>query len=133
MREIKFRCYILDKAGKVEAYFHEWLDGDGWKYDYYSPLVTNGVFSHEELGDGFFGEIIRVLHTGLKDKDGEEVCEGNVVHDKFNRKCKVVWVDKFACFALEVIDDVVSGEYNFALSDIEKIIGNIYENPELLK
>ena len=82
-RVIKFRVYILDNSGKVKCYFHEWLDGDGWKHDYYAPIVSNGVFSHKELGDGFFGEIVRKRFSGLTDKHGVEIYEGDVLVSTF--------------------------------------------------
>ena len=131
-RVIKFRVYILDNSGKVKCYFHEWLDGDGWKHDYYAPIVSNGVFSHKELGDGFFGEIVRKRFSGLTDKNGVEIYEGDVVEKCYGSSVKtgvVAWHQERAMFILQ--DGFNEPLYQLPLNMIE-VIGNVFENPELL-
>lgn len=130
MRTIKFRVYILDKNGKVECHFHEWLDGDGWKHDYYAPLVTNGVFSHEELGDGFFGEIVRKQFTGLNDKNKVDCYEKDYDEDGN----MIDWCDECCGYQFKMIDIPTGDEVfchncdgNFMLQDHIgdfKIVGN---------
>lgn len=72
-------------------------------------------------------------YTGLTDKNGVEVCEGDVGNDKFNNKVIVKWNEQFYCHALLTIDEVVKDDWNFDLNDLNEIVGNIYENPELLR
>ena len=128
-RVIKFRVYILDNSGKVKCYFHEWLDGDGWKHDYYAPIVCNGVFNHEELGDGFLGQIIRKQFTGLTDKNGVEIYEGDVVRNWQGGWNVVVY--KAPGFEATVSENE-SSLYTEEWWRSSEVIGNIYENPELL-
>ncbi len=72
-------------------------------------------------------------YTGLKDKNGIEVYEGDVGNDEFNNKVIVKWNEQFYCYALLTIDEVVKDDWNFDLNDLNEIVGNIYENPELLR
>ncbi len=73
-----------------------------------------------------------VQYTGLKDKNGVEIFESDkLTWDGWTRI--VFWSEEKAAFCLtNNIDD-----YVFLLSEImdsrPEIIGNIYENPELLK
>ena len=116
MREIKFHCIITGNNKEVIKEYYEWLDGDGWKHDYYVPLVTNGVFSHEELGDVWMGEIIRRQYTGLKDRYETEIYEGDIVLVDYNHLGRV-----------KVIFE--KGEFNVSRYHLPKceIIGNIHE------
>ena len=69
-------------------------------------------------------------YTGLTDKNGKKIWENDVVKD-----CcifgQVVWDKKYASF---VIDDVHDGyqDYSEWWHELE-VIGNIFDNPELLK
>lgn len=88
-----------------------------------------------------FDEIELMQFTGLKDKNDNEIFEGDIVNfPEFNGDIyitPVVWDKSCACFGLSF-----SGKYPISfdyleefyteLKDIE-VVGNIYENPELLE
>lgn len=75
--------------------------------------------------------------TGLKDKNGKLIYEGDFLDYK-GEVCLVFWSEPTACFGVMLQD---SGYTDYA-GDIKRsdlysidaeIIGNIHENPELLK
>lgn len=88
-----------------------------------------------------FDEIELMQFTGLKDKNGKEIYEGDIVKfsdcDDDVYVTPVVWDKNYACFGVSF-----SGKYPISfdyleefytdLKDIE-VVGNIYENPELLE
>ena len=91
---------------------------------------------NQRLGT-FDDDIILLQYTGLKDKNRIEIYEGDIVkYSAFNEQKElqnyinpIFWEQNFASFS-------VGNEHSFwALSTCEdvEVIGNIYENPELLK
>lgn len=84
----------------------------------------------EELRDGRY---ILMQYTGLKDRNGVEIYESNYVRFTKNNKFigEGVVVFKDCCFHIhddyELLRDTSAGHYEC------EVIGNIYENPELLK
>ena len=75
--------------------------------------------------------------TGLKDKRGNEIYEGDVVSWEDKTSGFVQWNNDCVMFEiiLEEVDNLVSAsqlEKTLASDELE-VIGNKYENPELLE
>ncbi len=119
MREIKFR--VWDKKGgrmyPVTALF-------SWKGDELNRIslaTERGETQDIPIGDRF----VLMQYTGLKDKNGREIYEGDIVKDESDGMITVIkWNNECAGF--------VNVLYVKDSKDIE-VIGNIYENPELLE
>lgn len=69
-------------------------------------------------------------YTGLKDKNGKEIYEGDIVKDHNEWIAVIVWREKMAAFGIKWVDGV-EDDFEFHLPC--EIIGNIHENPELLE
>ena len=118
-REIKFRAW--DKNNK-EIYEHPF----GYIEFYKDSLVVG--FDDGDLkleGD----DVILMQYTGLKDKQGKEIYEGDILKGKgFNGEVDI-WEAVNLCYFHHWQETESLMEEN---GDIE-IIGNIYENPDLIK
>jgi len=85
-------------------------------------------------------DVIPLQYTGLKDKNDKEIYEGDIVRYK-NRIGEIHWHKYQASFDLKFLRNI-EGEPYISLDEglanniwpfQLEIIGNIYENPELLK
>jgi len=112
-------------------------DGGGWaigKLCYNNVIkVTkrmyfDGEYSHDECKDVHVDPETVGQFTGQKDKSKVEICEGDVVRNKFsNSRFLIEW--HFAGFKAKSLQ---TGAYS-VIDTSEKVIGNITENPELLE
>lgn len=69
--------------------------------------------------------------TGLTDKNGVEIFEGDII-ECWGYNLVVKWVDSDASFFAESFDQSICESGQEWGGDCE-VIGNIYQNPELLK
>ena len=80
-------------------------------------------------------EYVLMQSTGLKDKNGKEIFEGDIVDYK-GRKAIVKWHGSYASFIYRFVDELKErvSEWDplFLAYYHFEVIGNIYENKELL-
>jgi len=116
-REIKFR-YILKYKDKLRIVFATIEEIEMGKMDDY--LMSKSALFREK------DKIIsRDLYTGIKDKKGKEIYEGDIMGNSLREKGEVKW---------EAIGFNWGDNFSIGNGDIDdiEVIGNIYENPELL-
>lgn len=124
MREIKFRAWLKEKK----------IMGEVLGID----ILHKEIFFSNEDVDCYehvdFKNIELMQYTELKDKNNKEIYEGDIVKLRANHGIGVVkYYDEWGAFVVEYVKSkplVVLG-MSYYKEDIE-VIGNIYENPELL-
>lgn len=77
-------------------------------------------------------------YTGLTDKNGKKIFEGDILRHADETVLKTVWNDRKYGFAAQCVKGSVLlkeckwGLWEFESDEVE-VIGNIYDNPELLE
>ena len=114
MREIRFRAWDTTKK-KMHHEISLMFAND-----------LNGVF--EGLNEC---DCIVMQYTGLKDKNGKEIYEGDIVDDS---ETELIYVIEFICGEFVGINEECGiGRIMNSLSEDGEVIGNIHDNPELLE
>ena len=73
------------------------------------------------------------VFTGLTDKNGTKIFEGDVVKVSGVAKAKIIWNNEDACFAFDYGKDGRPLCLDFIDDTGIEVIGNIYDNPDLLE
>lgn len=127
MRTIKFRIWDKNK--------NEWLGAsDSNSLEWYGfhlvgECMTVQAPPHWVLDNGIVEQ-----YTGLKDKNGKEIYEGDVLDAKDIGRFEVKWYDVTASFQFAPNKEM---EYHIPFNGYQtsscEVIGNIHENGDLLK
>ena len=126
MREIKFRAWDTENKEMLKV---QELDFEDTFYGGRLSIRTDQYNDYFDMED-----MILMQYTGLKDKNGIEIYDGDVLQIDIERAC-VKWNNKYGYFQLVPIRDYYfdSDVIGQALEYLQtEVIGNIYDNPELL-
>lgn len=142
MREIKFRAWEKHAKRMTEVTAFKWKP-DHLYHQIYTRAIVNQKMIDEWCAYDFGGDsngIILMQYTGLKDKNGVEIYEGDVVQIKdhaFHKKpgdYTGIEIDGFYPVSYTERMELVAGQW-LLMHQLPYItvVGNIYENPELLE
>lgn len=131
MRQIKFRGKRVDTG--------QWVYGFYRQYPIYKPCGTCIDHINHFIDFDCFSEFVDPStvgqYTGLKDKNGREIYEGDILRlvtdfgEIFNREV-YYWDGRF-CIHVEDETDILSIAYAVEANSAE-ISGNIHDNPDLI-
>ena len=125
MREIKFRGY----NGDFKLRNGGWIIGSFIRNDLYGLIIPLDKMAYKE-----YPVLVETVgqFTGLLDKNGKEIYEGDILgSEKYSTLIVGFYRSMFCTYFInaEICD---SDPINDLSTSHYKIIGNIYENPELL-
>lgn len=134
-REIKFRAWLRKRLGNAfariepEMFYFDWLE----------------IGTIDNLVNNYEFELMQ--YTGLKDKNGKEIYEGDILKVPFGKRFRLLeiawdkdksWLGTASFWAYCLTEPRTDEAYRLGdqyeiMFENGKVIGNIYENPELLK
>ena len=121
-REIKFRVWSEKNKKMLEIQKHSFKTGKSMPYGY------NIAYD--------FGELMQ--YTGLKDENGKEIYEGDILsikiysRDKIIVQCKALVEFKDGCFGVIWGYDKSFLSLKSFFNTKFEVVGNKYENPKIL-
>lgn len=126
MRENKYRGRRLDNG--------EWIYGsllvshfkDDKKERYFITQFSGNYTFEHEVDPATVGQ-----YTGLKDKNGKEICEGDILLDESGTYAVVGY--SMGAFYVDFGEGFDLQYFTECIHEICEVVGNIHDDPELLK
>lgn len=128
-REILFRAKHIHAMDSNEHLNGTWVHGYLSDKNYINDKSLEGEFLVDE------NTICQ--YTGLTDKNGKKIFEGDILRHADETILKTVWNDRKYGFAAQcvkgsvLLKDCKWGLWEFESDEVE-VIGNVFDNPELL-
>lgn len=144
MREIKFRGKNLNTKEWVYGDLLQWNDGET-AIGVHGQFIDDGYHFNENYDKTpYVDETTVGQYTSLKDKNGKEIYEGDIINVNGKYPKLIRYIDEWASYCLANLTDLdcdLKTRYWHQVSpcwwtDYKreiKVIGNVYDNPELLK
>lgn len=144
MREIKFRGKNLNTKEWVYGDLLQWNDGET-AIGVHGQFIDDGYHFNEYYDKTpYVDETTVGQYTGLKDKSEKEIYEGDIISVNGKYPKLIRYIDEWASYCLANLTDLdcdLKTRYWQQVSpcwwtDYKreiKVIGNVYDNPELLK
>lgn len=138
MKEIKFRVLIDNRIyyqDKYDRYGDNLASIDICK----KTITITEFYNYEDVYRFEYEEVKLMQYTGLKDKNGKEIYEGDIIKYKFpyDRRIKhispVFYMESQASYGVLDIHKNEIPLYTISTNNYFEVIGNIYENKNLLK
>ena len=122
MREIRFR-----------AWHKQYYKMHGWEWVKELDYPFHESSGHIEDRDGPFADSMCIVmqYTGLKDKNGREIYEGDILQDTESKENGIVVFSR-AAFQVEFKDELWPFDDLDGIDRYGVVVGNIYENPDLI-
>lgn len=117
MRKLKFKTWDMQKRRFVGSF-------NLYEISSFTAYELNNIYLKAK-------EVVFLQYIGLEDKKGREIYEGDIIDAGHTKNYQVKQNKKTACFKLFFKNDFPV----CCFDDVHeiKVIGNIYENPELLE
>lgn len=136
VREIIFRGKRKDNGEWVYGAYYKQEHVYGYEKIVHCIITSKDVLSND-LGLDYEGVIPETVgqYIGLTDKNGEKIFEGDIVIADFDYKKEPMEVIYYKC-GFKLKSKHCKEVYDYSIHDETpeiKVIGNIHDNPELLK
>ena len=142
MREILFRGKSIIRGEWIYGYLNQ--HRGNIRYDCDCEPIADGCYYindwQTKIDTGMYGQDYKVdpstigQFTGLTDKNGVKIFEGDIVHVKAHSGsftgCVTYWLEeepRFVCKTKHGLHYAICAKFEF------EVLGNIYDNPKLLE
>lgn len=122
MREIKFRAWLKEEKITIDVSEIDFRGEEVSGFDESDVFYEGYGYDYAEL----------MQYTGLKDKNGKEIYEGDI-GKSVDGIFLVTWDEEKAAFVMRFYGYPEETLYLEEMWNDAEVIGNIYENPELLE